>query len=179
MAEMTFVIIKPDSIARGLSGELITRFEKKGLKLVGVKMVKLKRKQFEELYSHLAGRPFLDEYFKFMKRTPVIMLVLEGMNAVEIVRRMCGVTNGREAEPSTIRGVYSMSGRMNLIHAADSPANAEREIGIFFKPKEIYDYKMPLTPIMYSIDELEALNAERKEGISGKPRKMPGKEDEP
>ena len=179
MAERTFVIIKPDSIVRGLSGELIARFERKGLKIVGMKMIKLKRKQFEELYSHLMERPFIDDYFKFMKRTPIIMIILEGMNAVEILRRMCGVTNGREAEPSTIRGAYSMSGRMNLIHAADSPTNAEKEIGIFFKPREIYNYKMLLTPIMYSIEELEALNAERKGGISGKPRKMPGKEDEP
>jgi len=177
MAEKTFVIIKPDSMVRGLSGKIITRFENKGLKIVGLKMLKIKRKQLEELYSHLIGRPFLEEYFHYMRKTPVIMVVLEGMNAIDIVRKMCGVTNCRESDPSTIRGQYGMSGRMNVIHAADSVANAEREMNIFFKPKEIHRYKVPLTQVMYSIEEMQTMGIQKKV-LLGRPRKLPGKEDE-
>jgi len=176
IAERTFVIIKPDSVARGLVGKLISSFEDKGLKIIGMKMLKIKNKQLQELYTHLKGRPFIEEYFKFMKRTPVVCVVLEGISAVDVVRKMCGVTNCREADSSTIRGKYGMSGRMNIIHTSDSLESTEKEIGIFFKPKEILQYKIPLTQIIYSIEEMEALAAQKK--ISGPPRKMPGKEDE-
>ncbi|MEM2974189.1 MAG: nucleoside-diphosphate kinase [Candidatus Micrarchaeia archaeon] len=179
MAERTFVIIKPDSITRGMAGRIISLFEEKGLKIVAMKMVKIKKRQFEQLYSHLIGRSFMEEYRKFMRRTPVILLVLEGLNAVEVVRKLCGITNSREAEPSTIRGRYGMSGRMNLIHAADSLENAKKEMDIFFKKKEIYDYKSPLTQVIYSSEEQAELGAEKKERIVGRPRKLPGKEDEP
>jgi len=176
IAERTFVIIKPDSVARGLIGKIISRFEAKGLKIVGMKMLKIKNKQLEELYAHLKGRPFVPEYFKFMKRTPIICLIIEGMGVVDIVRKMCGVTNCREADTSSIRGRYGMSGRMNIIHTSDSQETAEKEIAIIFKPKEILQYKVPLTQIIYSSEELEELGVQKP--VSGTPRKIPGKENE-
>ena len=176
MAERTFVIIKPDAVVRGLMGEIISRFERKSLKIVGLKMAKMKRKQLEDLYSHILGKPFTEEYFAFMKKTPVILGVVEGLNVIEVVRKMCGVTNCREAEPSTIRGIYGVGNRMNLIHASDSAATAEGEIGMFFKNSELYDYKTPMMPLIYSDEEIAEMVS--KKAPAGRPRKIPGKEDE-
>jgi len=172
--ERTIVMLKPDCIMRGLVGEIISRFEKKGLKIVGMKMMKLKKPVFDMLYAHHKGKPFYDQLIKFMRKTPVVAVVLEGVNAVEVVMRMSGVTMGREAAVGTIRGDYSMSLPYNIIHVSDSKAMAEKELSLLFKPKEVYDYKSVLGPVMYSEEEL----AIKPEALQ-KPRKIPGKEDEP
>lgn len=166
--ERTFVLLKPDCVTRGLIGEIISKFEKKGLKIVGMKMIKLKRKNLEILYKHHKEKEFFEKLINFMRKTPVVAIVLEGKNSVEVVRKMCGVTNGREANPGTIRGDYSMSMRMNVIHAADNVEVANEEINLFFKAKEIYDYKLQTNPFLYCEEELED-EVKR----MPKPRKMP------
>jgi nucleoside-diphosphate kinase len=170
--DRTLVILKPDCICRGLAGEIISIFEKKGLKIVGMKMIKLNDAILDEFYAHHKGKKFFEDLKAFMSSTPVIAIVLEGKNVVNVVRKMCGVTIGREAEPGTIRGNYSMSLRNNIVHASDSEKNAEREIAFFFKDSEIYEYNTGL-PI-YCEEELEE---EEKKEIKGKPRKLPEKED--
>jgi len=167
--ERTFILLKPDCVIRGLIGEILSKFEKKGLKVVGMKMVKLKRKQLEDFYSHHKEKPFFEKLIKFMKKTPVVTIILEGLNSVEVVRKMCGTTTGREAIPATVRGDYSMSTRMNIIHAADSVDMAKKEIDMFFKQREIYDYKKPQMSFIYCEEELEGEIKKRK---FGKPRKI-------
>lgn len=165
--ERTIVVLKPDCVARGLIGQIISRFENKGLKIVGLKMMKLRRKMIDTMYAHLADREFYPRLVKFMRRTPVVCIALEGYNAIEVVRRMCGVTIGREATAGTMRGDFSMSTRMNIIHAADSTEMAERELALFFKKRELLRYKLPVEPFVYCEEELG------KEVKIPKPRKAP------
>lgn len=138
--ERTFVILKPCTVQRGLIGEVINRFEKKGLKLVGMKMMQLNDAILEEHYAHLVDRPFFPGLKRSMMATPVIVCCWEGVNAIEVVRLMAGATNGRKALPGTIRGDYSMSGQMNIVHASDGPETAVAEIKRFFKEEEIFSY---------------------------------------
>ena len=172
--ERTFVMLKPDCVVRGMIGKVISKLENKGLKIVGLKMVKLRSKTVEQLYSKHVDRPFFPYLSKFLRRTPVVCAIIEGKNVIEVVRKMCGITSGREAEGGTIRGDLSMSMRMNIIHASDTPEMVEREIAMFFKPREIHDWKHPLWPLMYDETELEGGPSPP----SGRPRKT-GKEDEP
>lgn len=172
--ERTVVMLKPDCVTRGLIGEVISRFEKKGLKIVGMKMVRLKRSAWETFYAHHKEKPFFERLVKFMRRTPVIAMVLEGVNAVDVVRRLLGVTVGREATAGTLRGDYSMSTQSNLVHASDSISRAEFEINLLFKPRELFKYKNVLDQIIYAEEELEL-----KLPAPVKPRKIPGKEEEP
>lgn len=138
--ERTFVILKPCTVQRGLIGEVINRFEKKGLKLVGMKMMQLNDAILEEHYAHLVDRPFFPGLKRSMMATPVIVCCWEGVNAIEVVRLMAGATNGRKALPGTIRGDYSMSGQMNIVHASDGPETAVAEIKRFFKEEELFSY---------------------------------------
>ena len=153
MRERTLILIKPDAINRGLAGEIISRFEKKGLKIVGMKMMKMSEEKAREHYSHHVGKPFYPDLEKFMTSMPIIALVVEGRNAVDVVRRIVGSTNGREAEPGSIRGDYSMSVSKNLIHASDSKENAEKEIKRFFKEDELFDYGLAYEDFLYASDE--------------------------
>ncbi len=153
MRERTLILIKPDAINRGLAGEIISRFEKKGLKIVGMKMMKMSEEKAREHYSHHVGKPFYPDLEKFMTSMPIIALVVEGRNAVDVVRRIVGSTNGREAEPGSIRGDYSMSVSKNLIHASDSKENAEKEIKRFFKEDELFDYRLAYEDFLYASDE--------------------------
>lgn len=151
--EKTLVIIKPDAFQRNLVGELITRFEKKGLKIVGLKMTRLTDALLDEHYSHHRDKPFFDDLKKFMKSSPCLVIALEGLGAIQAVRLLCGPTCGREADAGTIRGDFSMSGQCNIAHASDSPESAEKECGLFFKPEEIFDYqKIDFTQI-YGAEE--------------------------
>lgn len=152
--ERTFVIIKPSAVHRQLIGEVISRFEIKGLRLVGMKMIKLSDEILEAHYAHLVEKPFYQRIKKSMQTTPVIVCCWEGLDCVRVVRVMSGVTNGRMAEAGTIRGDFSMSVQENIVHSSDTPENAAIEIRRFFNPEELFEYTRPIDTAMYSSDEM-------------------------
>jgi nucleoside-diphosphate kinase len=126
------VLVKPDGIQRGLIGEIIHRFERKGLKLIGIKMMRLDDQILERWYAHHKDKPFFGDLKNYMQSSPIIAMLWEGVEAVETVRKLCGVTLGRAAEGGSIRGDFAMSQQMNLIHASDSVKTAEKEEKIGF-----------------------------------------------
>lgn len=152
--ERTLVIIKPSAIQRGLIGEVVTRFEKKGLQIVGMKMIQLNNAILDEHYAHLADRPFFQRIKDSMMSIPVIVICLEGIDAVAVIRRLVGCTNGREAAAGTIRGDYSIGVQENIVHASDSIEVAPIEIARFFNNNEIYNYKLWVLPNLYANDEV-------------------------
>ncbi len=152
--EKTLVILKPSAIQRALVGEVIKRFEQKGLQLAGIKMMQLNDKILNEHYAHLADRPFFQRIKDSMMITPVIVTCWEGKDAVKVVRNMTGLTNSREAVPGTIRGDFSMSLEENIVHTSDSVENAKVELARFFSEDEIFDYKNWMTPFLYANDEI-------------------------
>ncbi len=152
--EQTFIILKPSTIQRGLVGDVLTRFQRKGLQITAMKMAQLTEAILREHYAHLIEKPFFPDLLRSMMATPVILMVLKGKDAVEVVRQMIGSTNCRKAAPGTIRGDFGMSGQENIVHASDSIDNAIIEINRFFKPEEIYDYDLLLKPATYAPDEL-------------------------
>ena len=151
--ERTLILIKPDAVGRGLIGKIISRFEDKGLKIVGIKFSELTDGLLNEHYSHLADKPFFGGTKRFMQLTPVVAICLEGLDCVETVRRLCGITKAREAAPGTIRGDWAMSVQANLVHASDSIETANKEVGRFFEDSELFEYEYPLTTSVYSEDE--------------------------
>ncbi len=153
--EKTFVILKPGTVQRGLIGEIINRFEKKGLQLVGMKMSQLTPEILTEHYSHLSSKPFFPTILASMMAAPVVLCCWQGVDAVKVVRSLCGVTNSRDAMPGTIRGDYGMSVQENVVHASDSPETAEIEVKRFFKPEELYDYTPVTIRFTYASDELK------------------------
>lgn len=152
--EQTFIILKPSTISRSLVGDVLTRFQRKGLRIAGIKMMQLNEHILREHYAHLVDRPFFPSLLRSMMATPVIVAVLAGKDAVAVVRAMTGATNSRVAAPGTIRGDFGMSGQENIIHASDSPENAVIEINRFFKPEEIFDYTLLTQAATYAPDEL-------------------------
>ncbi len=138
--EETLVLIKPDGVQRGLIGEIISRFERKGLRIKALKMILFTREKAEEFYSVHRGKPFFESLIKFITSAPVVAMVLEGDSAISVVRRMIGPTDGREAPPGTIRGDYSLSIQENVVHASDSLESARREISVVFSRGEIIDW---------------------------------------
>jgi nucleoside-diphosphate kinase len=154
MLDKTLVILKPSSVQRGLIGEIIRRFERKGLILTGLKMVWLSDEILSEHYAHLKDRPFFQSVKDSMRVCPVIVCCWKGKDAVRVVRALTGVTNGREALPGTIRGDFSMSMTENILHAADSPESAAAEIRRFFSDNELFDYNASLTANLYAANEL-------------------------
>lgn len=138
--ERTLVIVKPDGVQRGLVGEVIRRFEQKGLKLVGLKMMTLDEAVLRDHYAHIADKPFYPGVEHFMKGSPVVVMCLDGVQAVNAVRLLCGITKAREADAGTIRGDLAMSVACNVVHASDTPENAVAEVKRFFKDDEIYGY---------------------------------------
>jgi nucleoside-diphosphate kinase len=151
--ERTLILIKPDAVARGLAGDIIARFEKKGLKIAGIKMIQLHDEILRQHYSHLVDKPFFPGIASFMQSQPIIALCLEGKEAVTVCRNLCGVTNARQAAPGTIRGDWSLSMQCNLVHASDSASAATDEIARFFQPQELYDYKPALSNYQLAADE--------------------------
>ncbi len=151
--ERTLVLLKPDAVQRDLVGEILTRLERKGLKLVGLKMMRLSDSLLNEHYSHLIGRPFFPEVKAFMQLTPVVVCCLEGTEAVDTVRQLCGITKAREAAPGTIRGEFAMSVQANLIHCSDSLETAKVEVPRFFKPEELFDYEDVQERYIYNSSE--------------------------
>ncbi len=134
--QRTFVMIKPDGVKRNLIGEVISRFEKKGLKVEALKMINLSHSQAEQLYEIHKGKSFYDELVDFVLSGPVVVMILSGSNSIKIVRAIMGATNPKEAEPGTIRGDFAELITENIVHGADSEENAEKEIAIFFKEAE-------------------------------------------
>lgn len=153
--ERTLVLLKPDALQRDLVGEIISRLERKGLKLVGMKMMQLSSELLDEHYSHLVGRGFYPGIRSFMQRTPVIACCWEGVDCVDTVRLLTGITKAREAAPGTIRGEFAMSVQTNLIHCSDSLETAKAEVKRFFKPEELFEYEDVLEAFLYSADERE------------------------
>lgn len=152
--EQTFIILKPSTIQRGLVGQVIDRFQKKGLIITGIKMMQLDEKILREHYAHLIERPFFPDLLRSMMATPVIVMCLCGKDAVEVVRSMTGATNCRKAAPGTIRGDLGMSGQENIIHASDSVENGQIELARFFKPEEIFNYRPSNIRFFYAPDEM-------------------------
>src|SRR5438046_5810569 len=139
--ERTLIILKPDAVQRNLCGEIITRFENKGLQIVAAKLMKIPQQLAETHYEPHKGKPFYPGLVKFMTSSPVIVLVLAGKDAINIARKMMGATFGSKAEPGTIRGDFGVSNSFNLIHGSDSPESAQRELSLFFKPEELLEWK--------------------------------------
>lgn len=151
--ERTLVIIKPGAVQRNLIGEIISRFERKGLQLQGLKMIQLDDRILAEHYAHLTDKPFFPTICNSMKASPVIVCCWAGVDAVQVVRNMTGVTNSRNAQPGTIRGDFGMSMQENIIHTSDSVENAAIELARFFRPEEMFDYPIATQQFVYSITE--------------------------
>lgn len=155
--ERSVVIIKPDAIQRGLVGNITTRFERKGLKLVGMKMMSLNDLMLQEHYAHIADKPFFGGISKFMQSSPVIMQLWEGLEAINAIRILCGTTKAREADSGSIRGDLAMSIQCNVVHSSDSVESAERETKIFFDGGDIFEYDKQEYMHVYSEDEREGM----------------------
>lgn len=151
--ERTLVLLKPCTVKRNLIGEIISIFERKGLRVVGLKMMQLTDELLSEHYAHLADKPFFQRVKDSMMATPVVAIALEGVDAIEVVRTLAGPTNGRKALPGTIRGDYSMSFQENIVHASDSPETAAVELKRFFCDEEIFDFPRQLFEVFYASDE--------------------------
>ena len=138
--EQTLVLIKPDGVQRGLIGEIITRYEHKGLKIVGMKLQQLPRDTAEELYAVHQGRSFYDVLIEFITSAPIVALAIEGRGAIELVRTLNGETDPKKSQPGSIRGDFSINITHNIVHASDSPKSAQRELEIVFGPEGRYKY---------------------------------------
>lgn len=139
--ERTLIILKPDAVHRGLLGEVVSRFERKGLKIIGMKMLQLEDAMLEAHYAHIKDRPFFAGIKAYMKTAPVVVMALSGINAVASTRLIVGPTKGYEAAAGTIRGDFSLSTQSNLVHASDSVEGGQEEVARFFSDQEIFDYK--------------------------------------
>jgi nucleoside-diphosphate kinase len=137
--ERTLVFVKPNGVARGLSGEIIARFERRGLSLKGLRLLQVSRELAEEHYGEHKGKGFFEELVTFITSGPIVAMVLEGPAAVAVARSMMGPTDPLEAGPGTIRGDFALEIGENVVHGSDSPASAEREIGLYFGPGELVD----------------------------------------
>lgn len=149
--ETTLIILKPDAVQRGLCGQIIARFEQKGLQIVGCRMMQISRDLAATHYESHAGKPFYDGLVNFMTGSPVIVLALRGVGAIGISRTMMGATFGSKADPGTIRGDYGVSNSFNLIHGSDSPEAATRELGLFFGPDGVVEYDRAIEGWVYDL----------------------------
>lgn len=140
--ERSLVLLKPDTLQRGLIGELIGRLEDKGLKIAGMKLMEVGDELAREHYKEHVDKDFFSNLFEFITSSPVVAMVVEGEQAISVIRAMMGATNPFEADPGTIRGDYGLDLTKNLIHGSDSPESAKREIDLFFDEDEILDYEL-------------------------------------
>lgn len=152
--EKTVILLKPDCLQRGLIGEVVTRFERRGFKIIGMKMIRADESLLKAHYAHLADKPFFPSIQKFMQSTPIIAMAVEGLDAARVVRAMTGVTKASEALPGTIRGDYAFSIQSNILHASDSKESAEKELKRFFTPAELHEWKKIDEAIIYSSEDL-------------------------
>lgn len=150
---MTLIIIKPDAVQRRLIGKIITRFEEKGLEVLGLKFMVVSKVLAKKLYSVHEGKGFYEKLVTFITSGPVVVLVLRGKNVIDVTRKMMGSTFGRDANPGTIRGDFAISDRFNLIHGSDSVESAEREIGLFFDKANLIEYKQTDLQWIYDMSE--------------------------
>lgn len=148
--EKSFVMVKPDGVQRELVGEIIRRFEKKGVKIIGLKLMKINEELAKQHYAVHNGKIFFNDLIKFIISGPVVAMVFEGENVINIVRKMIGATDPTNAMPGTIRGDFVLDTGQNVIHASDSIENAKREIGLFFKEEELIDYSLNSNRWVYS-----------------------------
>jgi nucleoside-diphosphate kinase len=153
LMERTLVLIKPDGVERGLAGEILSRFEARGIRIIGLKMLVMTKEVAREHYAHLVTKPFYPDLESFMCGRPIIAAALEGKECVQVVRDMMGPTNSRKAMPGTIRGDFSMSTSRNIIHGSDSPETAEKEVARFFKAGELHSWKPLHAANFYAPDE--------------------------
>lgn len=142
--EKTFVMVKPDGVQRGIAGEIFSRFERKGLKLVALKMLRIDGDLAEKHYAVHKGKHFYDGLIGFITSGPVIASIWEGNNAISIVRKLVGATRPDDAEPGSIRGDFVITTTCNIIHASDGPETADYEMNLFFKKDEILDYTLTI-----------------------------------
>src|SRR3954454_11439497 len=154
--ERTLIILKPDAVQRNVCGEIISRFEKKGLQIVGMKLMRISPQLAETHYEAHKSRPFYPGLVKFMTSSPVILMALAGKDAIAIARNMMGATFGSKAAPGTIRGDLGVSNSFNLIHGSDSPESAARELSLFFKPDELLDWSPANQGWIYDLSKGQA-----------------------
>jgi nucleoside-diphosphate kinase len=147
--ERTLIILKPDAVQRALVGQIVTRFENKGLQLAGMKLMVISKATAETHYAPHKERPFYTGLVRFMTSGPVVVLALQGVGAITIARNLMGATFGSKAAPGTIRGDFGVSNAYNLVHGSDSPEAAEKELGLFFKPEELLDWKPTVQEWVY------------------------------
>ncbi len=139
--ERTLILVKPDAVQRGLTGEIITRFERKGLKLVGARFLQISNDLAARHYAVHKSKPFYNDLIKYITSGPVMAMALEGKGAVAVCRKLMGATFGKDAEPGTIRGDFAMD-KLNIVHGSDSIENAEYEISLYFKPDDLVEYEL-------------------------------------
>lgn len=142
MIQKTYVMLKPDAVGRRLMGKIIFRFEEKGLKIVAMKLRMIPEELAKEHYGEHKDKPFFEGLIEYITSGPVLTMVIEGDEAITVIRKMVGATNPQEADVGTIRGDFGMDTGRNIIHASDAPESAEREINLFFDEDEIIDYSM-------------------------------------
>lgn len=151
--EKTLILLKPDAVQRRLCGRILTRIEERGLKILAMKFMRITKELSAQHYAEHVSKPFYPMLEGFITSGPVVALVVEGPEAVSVVRGMMGKTNGRESAPGTIRGDFGLSRQVNLIHGSDSPEAAAREIGIYFRPEEVLEYSDTLAEWVCADDE--------------------------
>jgi nucleoside-diphosphate kinase len=151
--QRSLILLKPDCVQRRLIGEVLSRFESKGLQIVALKMLQVTPELSRQHYAEHVEKPFYQSLEDFITSAPVVAIALEGLEAITVVRDMLGATNGLKAAPGTLRGDFSSSRQMNLVHASDSPESAARELKLYFQDSEFCDYSMNLTPFMRANDE--------------------------
>lgn len=151
--ERTLILLKPDCVQRRLMGAIISRFEEKGLNIIAMKMLQVTPDLAKQHYAEHVSKPFYPGLEQFITASPVVALIIEGLEAIRVVREMLGATSGLKAAAGTIRGDYSSSRQMNLVHASDGPEAAAREIKLYFRDEEICGYAPILTPWLKASDE--------------------------
>lgn len=152
--QTSLIILKPDAVQRGLAGQILQRFERKGLRIVGAKLMLVPRDMAEKHYAEHKGKPFYDGLIKFVTSSPVMVLAIQGLEAIAVCRTLIGATNGRKADPGTIRGDFGMSGGFNLVHGSDSEASAQRELALWFTDNELTDTPRTIEQWVYDPSDL-------------------------
>ncbi len=149
--QTTLIILKPDTVQRGLCGRIISRFEDKGLQIVGMKLMQITPDLAARHYAVHEGKPFYDKLVRFMTSSPVVTMAIRGNDAIAICRKMVGATFGSNAEPGTIRGDFGVSNSLNLIHGSDAPETADFEVDLFFRPEELVSSDRAIEPWIYDL----------------------------
>lgn len=153
MLQRSLVLLKPDCVERRLMGKIISRFEEKGLNIVGIKMLRVTPELAKLHYAEHVEKPFYPSLEEFITSAPIVAMAVEGLDVIRLIRDMLGATNGLNAAPGTIRGDFSSSRQMNLVHASDSPESAQRELNLYFDADEFCDHSLLITPALRAADE--------------------------